>query len=105
MQDMINKNFGSLEVFKEDLMATALSARGWAITCYNFDDQRLQNYLLDTHNQMVPICVAPIVVIDSYEHAYMIDFGINRKEYLAVLWDNINWDVVEKRLQRWTSCT
>ena len=98
-EKLINHNFGSLELFKDDLMATALSARGWAVMCYNLDDKRVQNYLLDAHNQLVPIMTIPLLVVDTYEHAYMIDFGINKKEYLAVLWNNINWDVVEERVK------
>lgn len=97
---LVTDNFGSLKAFKDDLMATATAARGWAVMCYNLDDQRVQNYLLDAHNQFVPVMTIPLLVIDTYEHAYMIDFGINRKEYLAVLWNNINWDVVEERVKR-----
>ena len=100
-QQIITKNFGSVDAFKQDIMATALSARGWALMCYNIDDQKVQNYLLDSHNDKVPVMTIPLLVIDSYEHAYMIDFGINRKEYLEVLWENINWDVVEQRVQQW----
>jgi Fe-Mn family superoxide dismutase len=100
-QEIILKNFSSIQKFKDDLMATALSARGWALTCYNIDDQKIHNYLLDSHNDKVPVLTIPILVFDAYEHAYMIDFGIDRKEYLAVLWDNINWNVVEKRVQQW----
>jgi superoxide dismutase, Fe-Mn family len=98
-QKLLIQNFGSIDSFKEDLFATALAARGWAITCYNFDDQRVQNYLLDSHFEKVPILCIPLLVIDTYEHAYMIDFGINRKEYLALLWDNIDWNVVEERIK------
>lgn len=100
-KDIILQNFGSISVFKEDLMATAASARGWALTCYNLDDQTVQNYLLDTHNDKVPVLTIPLLVIDAYEHAYMIDFGINRKEYLDILWDNINWDIIEQRVRKW----
>lgn len=94
----INKNFGSLEAYKKDLFATAQSARGWAITAYTMDDGGVYNYLLDAHNQTVPILVIPLLVLDVYEHAYMIDFGIKRVPYLDVFWDNINWDVVERRI-------
>ena len=100
-QKFIIDNFGSIDSFKQDLMATALSARGWAITCYNLDDQHVCNYLLDAHNERVPVLTVPLLVIDTYEHAYMIDFGIDRKTYLAILWENINWDVVEARVKRW----
>lgn len=96
---LINRDFGSLEAFKNDLIATALAARGWAVTCYNLDDKQIQNYLLDAHNQLVPVMTIPLLVLDTYEHAYMIDFGIDRKKYLTILWDSINWDVVEERVK------
>lgn len=94
-------NFNSIEEFKEDLLACAKCARGWAITCYNLDDGRIQNYLLDSHNDKVPILVIPLLVLDAYEHAYMIDFGIDRAKYLDILWNNINWDIVEERIISW----
>lgn len=102
-KEVIIQHFGSIHAFRQDLMATASSARGWALTCYNLDDQTVQNYLLDTHNDKVPVLTIPLLVIDAYEHAYMIDFGINRKEYLDILWDNINWDIVEQRIAKWLS--
>jgi superoxide dismutase, Fe-Mn family len=102
-QELLIKNFGSVATFKEDLMATAISARGWVLTCYNLDDHRVHNYLLDAHNELVPVLTIPLLAVDTYEHAYMIDFGINRKEYLILLWDNINWNVVEERIKQWIS--
>jgi Fe-Mn family superoxide dismutase len=100
-EEILIKNFGSIAAFKEDIMATAVCARGWVLTCYNLDDHRVQNYLLDAHNETVPVLTMPLLAVDTYEHAYMIDFGINRKEYLNLLWDNINWDVVEERVKQW----
>lgn len=94
---LLEQNFGSLEAYKADLFATAQSARGWAITGYSLDDGRISNYLLDTHNQMVPVMIIPLVVLDVYEHAYMIDFGIKRVPYLDVFWGALDWDVIEKR--------
>ena len=97
-KEIIIKNFGSVENFKKDLFATASSALGWAITAFTIDDGRVHNYLLDTHNQKVPVMVIPLLVLDVYEHAYMIDFGIKRVPYLDVFWENIDWDVVENRV-------
>lgn len=99
----IIQNFGSFDFFKEDVMASCIAARGWVLTCYNLDDGRIQNYVLDSHNNTVPVMTIPLLVIDVYEHAYMIDYGINRKEYLATIWENINWAVVEERVAKWMS--
>lgn len=100
---LITENFGSLEAFKKDLLDTASCARGWAIMCFNIDDGKVYNYLLDAHNETVPMLVLPLLIVDVYEHAYMIDFGINRAKYLDILWKNINWNVVEKRIEKWVS--
>lgn len=98
---LIKKNFGSVENFKKDLMDSASCARGWVLTAYCLDDKTVKNFVLDAHNETVPIFVVPLLVVDTYEHAYMIDYGINRAQYLADLWNNIDWNVVEERTQHW----
>jgi Fe-Mn family superoxide dismutase len=103
MKELIENNFGSLEAFKKDLMDCAQISRGWVITAYGLDDGALHNYVLEQHNQNVPILALPLLVLDVYEHAYMIDFGINRNLYLDIFWENINWEVVENRIVRWVN--
>lgn len=98
-EQLIRENFGSMEAYKADLFAAAQSARGWAITGYALDDGRVYNFVLDTHNQMVPMLVIPLVVLDVYEHAYMIDFGIKRVPYLDVFWQSLDWNIIEKRVE------
>lgn len=98
---LLERNFGSLESFKKDLLTIASCARGWVLTSYNILDGTVTNYLLDAHNETVPVLVLPLLVVDVYEHAYMIDFGIDRAQYLDILWKNINWDVVEQRVRDW----
>lgn len=102
-QKLLEDSFGSLEKFKQDLMDAANSARGWVVTAYSLDDGKVHNFLLEEHNTHVPVLTMPLLVIDVYEHAYMIDFGIKRPPYLDVIWNNINWDVVEKRIQKWVA--
>ncbi|MGE0010220.1 MAG: superoxide dismutase [Candidatus Babeliales bacterium] len=100
-EKLIIDSFGSLEAFKQDFMASGNSARGWVLTCYSLDDKLVHNYVLEEHNQHVPVLAMPLLVLDVYEHAYMIDFGIQRSPYLQVFWDAINWDIVEERVQKW----
>jgi Fe-Mn family superoxide dismutase len=102
-KQLLIKNFGSIANFKKDVIDAASCARGWVLTCYSIDDGKLYNFLLDAHNETVPVLVLPILVIDTYEHAYMIDFGIDRAQYLKTIWENINWDVVEMRIKKWVN--
>lgn len=96
---IISKEFGSWESYISQLKAVGKLARGWAITGYNMRDHRIHNYALDLHNQNVPMQVIPLVVLDVYEHAYMIDFGTRRAAYLDAFFRNINWQVADARLK------
>lgn len=98
---LLEKHFGSVQNYLTDLKECGIAARGWVLTCYSLFDGSVRNYVLDSHNDHVPIMVVPLIVLDVYGHAYMIEFGINRKKYLKVFVDNINWPVIEKRVKKW----
>jgi len=100
-EKILIKNFGSIAAFKKDLMDCAGCSRGWVVTSFCIDSGSVKNFVLDAHNETVPMLTVPILVVDVYEHAYMIDFGINRAAYLKTMWDNIDWDVIEKRVNKW----
>lgn len=92
----INKDFGSFDNYKKDMKATGIAARGWAWTAWNRREQRLFNYLGDSQNSYAVWEAKPVVALDTYEHAYFIDYGINRGGYIDVFFENLDWGVVEK---------
>ncbi|MGC2310447.1 MAG: Fe-Mn family superoxide dismutase [Candidatus Babeliaceae bacterium] len=99
-EELIQKvieSFGDWDAALKDLRDCAACARGWALMCYSLTDDKIYNFVLDAHNETVPVMAIPLLVLDVYEHAYMIDFGIDRAHYLDELFKAINWDVVEKR--------
>lgn len=96
-EELIIKSFGSAQAYLKDLRDCAACSRGWAITGYFAPENRLYNFVLDAHNETVPVNIDIAVVVDVYEHAYMIDFGIDRAQYLDLLFNAINWDVIEDR--------
>lgn len=96
---IFTQEFGSWENYVNHLTAVGKSMRGWAMTAYNMRDHRVHNYGLDLHNQGVPIHVMPLLVLDVYEHAYMIDFGTKRPLYLEAFMRNVDWSVVDSRLK------
>jgi Fe-Mn family superoxide dismutase len=96
---LFSQEFGSWDNYVTHLTAVGKSMRGWAMTGYNMRDHRIHNYGLDLHNQWVPVHVIPLLVLDVYEHAYMIDFGTKRGAYLDAFMRNVNWEVVDQRLK------
>jgi Fe-Mn family superoxide dismutase len=41
----------------------------------------------------------PILVMDVFEHAFMLDYGLKRPDYIEAFFRNINREAVEGRLQ------
>ncbi|MEK7495239.1 MAG: Fe-Mn family superoxide dismutase [Patescibacteria group bacterium] len=102
--NQIIKDFGSFDVFKKDLKATGISARGWVFTGWNKREGRLFNYLSDSQNTYMMWGVKPIIALDTYEHAYFIDYGVNRAGYIDAFFDNLDWGKIEERFNKVYSC-
>ncbi len=98
----IRKDFGSFEKYKQDLKATGIGARGWVWTAWNHKDSMLFNYLGDAQNSYPVWGASPILALDTYEHAYFIDYGANRGAYIDSFFDNVHWNVVEKKFEEVT---
>lgn len=93
---MIGKDFGSLADWQAEMVATGMSARGWAITAFDYRDNRLHVYGSDGHNVGAVWGAVPVVVLDVYEHAYFIDYGIGRKEYIGSFFKNLDWNFANR---------
>jgi len=80
-----------------DLKATALSGPGWALLTHNRRDGKLHNYFVAEHHIGLPIDQDLLLVLDSWEHAFMVDFGIKRPDYINAFMENIKWSEVSRR--------
>ena len=98
LADAINSTFGSLEELKTKVNAagTTRFGSGWAWLIVK--DGKLE--VTSTPNQDNPLMdVAeikgtPILGIDVWEHAYYLKYQNKRPDYLAAIWNVINWDKV-----------
>lgn len=97
LRSAIEDRWGSTGKLMDLLTASGKCMRGWVIIGWNTRDGQLHDYGLDMHNMWVPANIVPIVVLDVYEHAYMIDYGINRGAYLDAFLKNLDWDACGRR--------
>ncbi len=95
--------FGSLDGFLARFAACGMAARGWVVLAWDTHDKALRIYTGDAHNQGGVWGAIPLLVMDVYEHAYFMDFGSDRKAYIADFLSHVNWPVVEKRFISATS--
>jgi superoxide dismutase, Fe-Mn family len=100
--DLVRRDFGSVADWKADLKATGLAARGWAWTAYDWDEGRLFNHIGDAQNTFPVWNATPLVALDVYEHAYFIDFATDRASYIDAFFNNLDYDVVNDWLQRYS---
>ena len=93
--NMIEKEFGSVEAWQEEMVATGMSSRGWAILAYDFKDDRLHIYGADAQNVGAVWGAMPLIALDVYEHAYFMDHGTNRKAYIEGFFKNLDWGFID----------
>ena len=65
--EMIIRDFGSIENWIADMIASGLSARGWVITSYDFAEKIIKNYSADAHNVGIIAGTVPLIALDVYE--------------------------------------
>jgi superoxide dismutase, Fe-Mn family len=93
-RELVDRDFGSVGAWRDDLRATGLAARGWAWTAYDWDERRLLNLIGDAQNTFPVWNATPLVALDVYEHAYFIDYQTDRGAYIDAFFENLDWDVV-----------
>ena len=96
----IEKDFGSIENWAKDFQAAgAMRGIGWVILSYDGEGERLFNTWVNEHDLGMLATSTPILVMDVFEHAFMIDYGLKRADYITAFWDAVNWGVAENRLK------
>ena len=97
----IEKDFGSFDRWAKDLKATGIAARGWAWLALDFQTWKLMNYIGDEQNTYPIWNATPLVALDVFEHAYFIDYGTKKGDYIDAFLKNLDWKVVEKWYDEW----
>jgi superoxide dismutase, Fe-Mn family len=89
--DAIAAKWGSIEKFIEVFSASGMAMRGWVVLALDTHAKELKIYGCDSHDQGGVWGSIPLIVLDVYEHAYFIDYGSDRKKYIADFWKNMDW--------------
>ena len=94
----INRGFGNLDNLKKRLLENALKIRGSGWTWLALGKNN-ELSTINTINQDGPwsLNLRPLIAIDVWEHAYFLDYGANRKEYVEKLINNLlNWEHISQ---------
>jgi Fe-Mn family superoxide dismutase len=94
-------SFGSYDIWKADFVGIGkMRGVGWAICYQNPVNGRLSNHWITLHETGNVAGFDPILVMDVWEHAYLLDYKpAERPKYIEAFFSNIDWTMVESRLK------
>ena len=99
LSDLINRDFGSMDEFKEEFLdkAAGLFGSGWVWLVMDANGKLLIKQYSNADNPLKED-LTPLLTCDVWEHAYYIDRRNARPEYLENYWKLINWRFVSDNL-------
>jgi len=101
LEEILDRRETSLDKFIKWMSSFARDAKpyGWAVWGWSYAEKTFVGFPITGHDTSVPLGIAPILVVDCWEHSYMEDYGLEFDEYLDQFWREINWEVIETRHQ------
>ena len=103
LADAINSTFGSVDAMKEQMNAAGATRVGSGWAWLGVKDGQLA--ICSTPNQDNPLMdiadckCQPIFGIDVWEHAYYLHYQNRRADYLAAIWNLVNWEELNNRFE------
>jgi Fe-Mn family superoxide dismutase len=90
--------FGSLENWEKDFRSTsAMRGIGWTVLALDGESKRMFNVWVNEHDVGHLAGTKPLLIIDVFEHAFVLDYGIKRADYIEAFMKAIDWSVVSHR--------
>jgi len=91
IEDLIDDKFGSYKNFKDQFIeeAKSIHGSGW---CYLSTSGKIKT--IANHKDVSDIAI----LIDCWEHSYILDYDADKEKYLRDIWKVINWSIINARL-------
>ncbi len=95
----IDDQFGSFDAFRSQFAANALAVQGsgWSILAWDSLGQQLLTVQLYDQQGNVPIGLAPVLMLDMWEHAFYLQYRNVKADYVKAWWNVVNWADVGAR--------
>ncbi|NTW99504.1 MAG: superoxide dismutase [Geobacteraceae bacterium] len=93
------ESFSSIDAWEKEFRATGeMRGIGWSVLYQDSADGGLINFWINEHHEGHPAGCTPLLIMDVFEHAFMLDYGLKRADYIEAFFKNIDWKAVEARL-------
>lgn len=96
--EAIRREFGSMDFWEKDFKAMgAMRGIGWVILYRDPTANRLFNVWVNEHDVGHFAGCTPLLVMDVFEHAFVLDYGLKRADYIEAFYKAIDWPAVAGR--------
>lgn len=97
LQNILRK-YGSYDIWEKDFRAVgSMRGIGWAVLYHDPESKELFNVWVNEHDMGHLTGCKPLLVLDIFEHAYTLDYGIKKADYIEAFFKAIDWGVVAAR--------
>mgnify|MGYP001619936040 CR=1 FL=1 len=94
----MDKDFGPKPAWRDEFKAVgSMRGIGWAILYHDPQSNELFNVWVNEHDMGHLAGCTPLLVLDIFEHAYTLDYGLKKADYIEAFFKAIDWDVIETR--------
>jgi Fe-Mn family superoxide dismutase len=99
LHTQIASDFGSHETWRDEFTTLALTRGiGWVMTYFDPRQKKLINFWIDEQHIGHATGLTPIVALDMWEHAYLLDYApTDKKQYVDAFLDSLNWNICSER--------
>lgn len=99
LKKLIEATWGSVENWQKDFIGVGgLRGIGWTLLAYDREGKKLFNTWINEHDAGHLSGATPLLVMDVFEHAFMLDYGLKRADYIAAFLNAVDWKMVEGRM-------
>lgn len=98
-RDAVERSFPSYDIWKADFVSVGkMRGVGWAICYLDPSTGFVSNHWITLHETGNVAGYVPLVVMDVWEHAFLLDYKpSDRPKYIEAFMNNVDWNVVEQR--------
>ncbi len=99
LTESIARAYGSVEQWEDIFRACgAMRGIGWVILAHDRDADTLITTWINEHDMGHLAGATPLIVMDVFEHAFITEYGLDRKAYMDAFFAGLDWRVAQDRL-------
>jgi Fe-Mn family superoxide dismutase len=101
LAEAIDRDFGSFGAFRKQMIAAASSimGSGWAALVWEPAAGCLVTAQIYDHQSNVTQGGTPLLVLDTWEHAFYLQYQNRKTEFFEAVWNLWNWEDVAARFE------